>query len=75
MYGIQLRRLRLQRGLTQRELGALCGLSATSISMMERGERLPGRKSEQKLRLVLGTLPARPPHHIPTVELLTLLRR
>ena len=43
--------------------------------MMERGERLPGRKSEQKLRLVLGTLPARPPHPIPTVELLTLLRR
>lgn len=44
MYGIKLRQLRRQLGLTQRQLGALCGVSGTTISMIEHGKRLPGRE-------------------------------
>lgn len=32
MYGIKLRQLRLQLGLTQRQLGALCGVSGTTTA-------------------------------------------
>ena len=47
MYGIRVRELRRQRGLTQRQLGRLCGVSGAVIGQVERGERL-------RLRLAQG---------------------
>lgn len=74
MYGIKLRQLRRQHGLTQRQLGALCGVGDTAISMIERGERLPGRATLHRLQAVLGDLPPRPAKPHAAAELLTLLR-
>ena len=74
MYGIKLRQLRRQLGLTQRQLGALCGVSGTTISMIEHGKRLAGRETLRRLQAVLGDLPPRPAKPLPTAELLTLLR-
>lgn len=74
MYGIRVRELRRQRGLTQRQLGRLCGASGAVIGQVERGERLPGRKTEQRLRAVLGALPERPAKPSRRAELLSLLR-
>lgn len=74
MYGIRVRELRRQRGLTQRQLGRLCGVSGAVIGQVERGERLPGRKTEQRLRAVLGALPERPAKPSRRADLLSLLR-
>ena len=74
MYGIKLRQLRRQLGLTQRQLGTLCGVGGTTISMIEHGKRLPGRETLRRLQVVLGDLPPRPAKPLPTAELLTLLR-
>lgn len=74
MYGIRVWELRRQRGLTQRQLGRLCGVSGAVIGQVERGERLPGRKTEQRLRAVLGPLPERPAKPSRRAELLSLLR-
>ena len=54
MYGIKLRQLRRQLGLTQRQLGTLCGVGGTTISMIEHGKRLPGRETLRRLQAVLG---------------------
>ena len=70
MYGIKLRQLRRQLGLTQRQLGTLCGVGG----MIEHGKRLPGRETLRRLQAVLGDLPPRPAKPLPTAELLTLLR-
>ena len=40
-FGSTLRRLRMQRGLTQRELGAFTRISPTFIGEMERGLKAP----------------------------------
>ena len=60
MYGIKLRQLRRQLGLTQRQLGTLCGVGGTTINMIEHGKRLPGRETLRRLQAVLGDLPPRP---------------
>lgn len=73
-YGIKLRQLRRQLALTQRQLGTLCGVGGTTISMIEHGKRLPGRETLRRLQAVLGDLPPRPAKPLPTAELLTLLR-
>ena len=65
MYGIKLRQLRRQLGLTQRQLGTLCGVGGTTISMIEHGKRLPGRETLRRLQAVLGDLPPRPPEPLP----------
>lgn len=39
--GLHLRTARIQRGLTQRELGARCGVTQTELSNVEQGKRLP----------------------------------
>lgn len=41
MLGERIRRLRLARGLTQRALGRLCGLSDTSLRLWEDGTYMP----------------------------------
>jgi len=52
--GDRLRAARLARGLTQEGLGALVGLSSSSISKLERGGDRPSRASAASLRQVLG---------------------
>ena len=39
--GMNLRRHRRRAGLSQEELGSLCGLDRTEISLLERGKRFP----------------------------------
>lgn len=41
MLGAELRQVREQRGLSLRELSAVCGLSPEAISAIERGRRYP----------------------------------
>ncbi|MDL2273360.1 helix-turn-helix transcriptional regulator [Oscillospiraceae bacterium OttesenSCG-928-G22] len=41
MVGKKLRELRVRKGLTQRELGELTGVSASAIGMYEQGRRQP----------------------------------
>lgn len=75
LYGMTLRRLRRTLGLTQKELGERCGLSASGIGMLERGLRLPSAKAQRRLRALLPSLPPRPKKPVPCAELLTVLRR
>ena len=60
LYGMTLRRLRRTLGLTQKELGERCGLSASGIGMLERGLRLPSSKAQRRLCALLPSLPPRP---------------
>jgi len=53
--GPRLRRLRAERGLSVRETAALSGLSASSISALERSLSRPSVGSLQKLAAALGT--------------------
>lgn len=46
--------LRMERGLTQKELAELVGCYPKDISRWETGERNPGSKSLIKLAAVLG---------------------
>jgi|GEM_PF-625151 len=41
IFGTALRRIRTQRGITQKELGAVTGMSHTFIGEMERGLKAP----------------------------------
>jgi len=41
IFGSSLRRIRTQRGITQKELGAVTGMSHTFIGEMERGLKAP----------------------------------
>lgn len=75
LYGMTLRRLRRTLGLTQKELGERCGLSASGIGMLERGLRLPSSKAQRRLRALLPSLSPRPKKPVPCAELLTVLRR
>ena len=65
LYGMTLRRLRRTLGLTQKELGERCGLSASGIGMLERGLRLPSSKAQRRLRALLPSLPPRPKKPVP----------
>ncbi len=50
LYGTLIRTLRRRCGLTQRQLGEHCGLTASAIGMIEQGRRLPGRRADERLR-------------------------
>jgi transcriptional regulator with XRE-family HTH domain len=52
-FGVRIRKLRLDRGLTQFELAELVGLSEDQISNIERGKSWVG---EQTLSLLSGAL-------------------
>lgn len=41
IFGSSLRRIRMQRGITQKRLGAIAGMSHTFIGEMERGLKAP----------------------------------
>ena len=49
-----IRRLRESRGLTQRELGALIGVSDKAVSTWEKGEKTPRRAPLQKMAALFG---------------------
>jgi len=52
--GPSLRALRKQRGLSLRALAALCGLSANTISLVERGKTSPSVATLHRLATALG---------------------
>ena len=52
--GNRIRRLRLQRGLTQEELAELMGTSQAAVAMWETGARMPRADKLPKLAKVLG---------------------
>ena len=45
-----LKRLRTDKGLTQEQLGALCGFAESNISIFETGNREPGVTNLSKLK-------------------------
>lgn len=49
-----IRLLRLERGLTQRELGALCGLKQQYINQVESGKVIPTVRTYEKIIDALG---------------------
>lgn len=55
--GSEFRRLREQRGLTQRDLADLVGLSQAQISLHERGDDVPAPKVRFQYAEALGLTP------------------
>lgn len=56
-FGEQVRRLRNERGLTQRALAALVGLSQAQISLHEKGEDVPASPIRPQYAAALGITP------------------
>jgi ribosome-binding protein aMBF1 (putative translation factor) len=54
-FGVVIRRLRLEQGLSQEKLAFNSGLDRTFISMIERGVHIPSLKSLYALSGALGT--------------------
>ena len=58
MIGNKIKKIRKFRGYTQRELGLLCGYKINSADVMiakyETGDRIPSRKTIEKLAFVLN---------------------
>jgi len=54
-FGALVKKLRLERGLSQERLGELCGLHRNYIGAIERAERTPSIVSADKLAKTLGT--------------------
>lgn len=52
--GQNIRAWRKQCGLTQAQLGALCGISGASIGSYEKGATLPKRRVVEKIAAALG---------------------
>ena len=63
-FGANLRRLRLESGLTQERLGELCDLHRVYISSVERGERNVSLVNILKLAKALGVDPSELLNHI-----------
>lgn len=53
-FGTALRRLRLARGLTQRDLAMAIGRSQRSVQHLEAGAYAPSARAWHKLRQLLG---------------------
>lgn len=58
-FAANLRRARRRAGISQEELGALCDLHRTEISLLERAGREPRLATIVKLSGALGTTPAK----------------
>lgn len=55
--GERMRQVRLQRGLTQADLAKLAGMSATTVSRIERGRLVPHQHTLQHLATALEVSP------------------
>lgn len=67
-FGLRLKELRLQSGLSQEALGSLAGLDRTYISSCERGRRNVTLEAIYKLGVALNVPPSsllEPPHSMP----------
>lgn len=53
-FGSNLRKARLEQGLSQEKLAHACGLNMTHVARIERGEREPGVRTVSKLTRGLG---------------------
>lgn len=58
-FGKVLRKLRVEKSLSQEELAHLCELDRTYISLMERGKRKPTINTIFSLSIGLETLPSK----------------
>lgn len=58
IFGQVLRRIRLEKKLSQEELAHVCGLDRTYISLMERGKRKPTINTVFALAKGLHVLPS-----------------
>ena len=52
--GQTIRALRKKAGLTQNQLGALCGITGGAVSSYENGVTTPKRRTAEKLAAALG---------------------
>lgn len=57
-FGVNLRRERERRGLSQERLGFLSGLHRTEVSLLERGQRDPRLSTIARLANGLGVPPS-----------------
>lgn len=53
-FGLNLKKIRKQQGLTQEQLAELCDLDRTYISSLERGKRSISLKNIEKLSIALN---------------------
>lgn len=52
--GQTIRALRKKAGLTQNQLGALCGITGGAVSSYENGVTTPKRRTAEKIAAALG---------------------
>jgi transcriptional regulator with XRE-family HTH domain len=57
-FGATVRRLRVAAGLTQEQLGALCGMDLSAVSRLERGNRNPRLDTLVRIARALEVPPA-----------------
>ena len=57
-FGATVRRLRLQAGLTQEQLGERCDMDLSAVSRLERGQRNPRLDTLVRISRALGVPPA-----------------
>ena len=56
-FAVNLRKARVEAGVSQEELGYMCDLHRTEVSLLERGGREPRLGTMVKLATALGTTP------------------
>lgn len=56
--GAEIRRLRKESGMTQRQLGDAIGVTHPAVSTLESGLRTPGLGTLRRLAAVLGVRPS-----------------
>jgi transcriptional regulator with XRE-family HTH domain len=53
-FGTQLKKERRKQGLTAETVAIACGISRSYITLIENGQRLPGKKKISKIAVALG---------------------